>query len=180
MKGNLLKKKKILLNMYNLIMEDNIYHDYMEMMSKELLGLNTKLYKTKEEGDLELYEYLKGYYRELTETICGSCFIMCQTKISALVSDVMKFKNLLPSGEISNFQEKYFKFRKSEIMDFGKDRLNKGLSYASVTNAYANYFKHKDEWNEDWQINVGPAKDSSDILLGFGANPQSSTILKME
>lgn len=112
---------------------------------------------------------LVDYECEGIEGLLGMSFIACQLDITSVVSRCQMFHGLAP--------ELGPKPTKQDLMDVCRETVT-GSAFSKVTgiNAFANYFKHEDEWPVDWsKINPkSPAAETARIVVALGAVPASS------
>jgi hypothetical protein len=115
---------------------------------------------------------------DLIEGRLGLSFVAAQTGLTGIVSGCMR---------IHDFHEKQTGSRQLLGID-GKKKEILGLRNADIVpvdttghsqvegvNAFANYFKHRDEWPHDWtQLENHNEKDTAEVIQAFGAKPGST------
>lgn len=130
-------------------------------------------------------DYYSGLVDEecdVIEALIGAAFVVCQPYITRVVSRVLSIQERA-GDRVRIIQPGKKHEMKDAILRFGDDFIGDG-TYTSlqVIDAYANYFKHHEEW-----FNVSPSTDghmwknilrTKDVLTSVGANLNSSGILR--
>lgn len=99
--------------------------------------------------------------QELVEHLMGISFVMCQVGITHIVStyqsvqDSWVFHQKIKHKNPNLFKDFWGistqkKVSKNDLMRKGNPILSSGYSQIETINAFANYFKHNDEWNSNW------------------------------
>jgi hypothetical protein len=109
------------------------------------------------------------YEWEAIEGMLGMSFVACQLDIISVVSRCLRFHELGPEllGP---------KPSKQDLRELCRETVT-GSAFSKVTavNAFANYFKHEDEWPVDWR-KIKPkslAAETAGIVLALGVVPGS-------
>ncbi|HQR08106.1 MAG TPA: hypothetical protein PLN21_14855 [Gemmatales bacterium] len=108
---------------------------------------------------------------ELLETVLGAMFVLWQTFLSTMISatkelgrhcdNELNLKLSLAQG-------------KGKILRFGSPVLGKtGHTGPEVIDAFANYFKHRDEWPGDWRLLDERSKLTAKVIKRCGAKDNS-------
>lgn len=135
-----------------------------------------KCTKTIEEAETTSNEeYISFVIEEetaLVENLLGTAFVLCQSYIAFVVSRV---KALHKSCEKIGVQLSTTDGSKTDIMRFG-NQLLLGTQYSQVQaiNAFANYFKHHEEWKGHWEQLKGKPAGTVQVLLETGAKQFST------
>ena len=105
---------------------------------------------------------------ELIESLLGTAFVICQTQVTCVVSRIKKLHSFFETqegralGGLDN--------SKAEILNRGATVISgTGYSDVQVIDAFANYFKHRDEWPSDWAVVSGRQAHTVSIISAFGA-----------
>ena len=116
---------------------------------------------------------------EVVENLLGTAFISCQTFITNIVSKIIfihKYhnqQNHLPKLKTTGGT-------RLEILSFG-EKFNGNSKYTSVQiiDAFANYYKHRDEWKHNWNKLNGKSANTARIIMSVGAKSGSTGNLRM-
>ena len=94
----------------------------------------------------ELIDQIIGDETEIVEYLLGTAFVLCQAYITDVVSTVMSLHKFADSQDISL---KTTTNKKQDILRFRHE--GGSFSPTEVIDGFANYFKHRDEWEFNWQ-----------------------------
>lgn len=129
-------------------------------------------------GDVDYIEIVTDEEVELIESLLGTAFVICQTNITCVVSRIY--------GLHSFFQKKEGRSlgalgnSRKALMKQCSDRLPESpYSYVEIIDAFANYFKHHDEWPRDWTYLSGHQVNTRDIISACGAVSGSTENLRL-
>jgi hypothetical protein len=118
-------------------------------------------------------EYLDAVVDDETdviENLLGASFVVCQTYISAVVSRVDALHSLY-KGQHGGAELTTTSTRKRDIMGFGSPRVRGSIfTEVQVIDAFANYFKHRDEWTGKWCKLREPSAATARIIQAVGAS----------
>ena len=114
---------------------------------------------------------------EIIESLLGVAFLVCQTNITGVVSTVINLQEFFRKNERRT--PPGLDKGKSDILAQGAEFI-RGSKYTDVQaiNAFANYFKHRDEWLPDWTKLSKQQADTRDVISAFGAKPGFSGNLR--
>jgi len=112
------------------------------------------------------------------ESLLGLSFVSCQLSITSVVSECKR---------LHEFYERQMGIR--EIAGHKDDKpalLARCTAFVGVTHntvisaidAFANYFKHRDEWGVDWNALKGKALDTAKVIQSLGAQSGSTGNLR--
>ena len=116
---------------------------------------------------------------EIIENLLGTAFVVCQIHITCVVSRLLKLHTFFRKNE-GRLLTGLEKPSKVAIMKQG-GQLIAGSQYTDVMviDGFANYFKHREEWDPHWAaLSDGQAK-TRDVIKAFGATPGSSGNLRI-
>lgn len=106
---------------------------------------------------------------EIVEYLLGTAFVLCQAYITEVVSRV---KGLHKVAESWGTTLSTTSNKKEDILRFGYAKNSS--SPVELIDAFANYFKHRDEWHWDWEkLNV-QQKKTAKVIQEAGARSGSS------
>lgn len=104
------------------------------------------------------------------EDLLGIAYVACQTYITKVVSDI---KWLHKSSDKSNpaCMFKTTSDSKDSILSFGSQVIpSVGYTKVQIIDAFANYFKHRDEWSVDWHELDPKSEKTAKIIMAAGAS----------
>jgi hypothetical protein len=132
--------------------------------------------QAKESRDPEFIETVVEEECDVVENLIGAAFVAGQAEITGVISPVMRLhKRAATDGHILTSTDG----TKSGIMRLGTPvRPSLPYSHVEVINAFANYFKHHDEWHVRWAALTGLAKQTADTIMALGATEGSTGNLR--
>jgi len=115
---------------------------------------------------------------EIIENLLGTAFVVCQTHITLVVSSVKRLHKVFQKSEgrpLSGLEES-----KDKIMRLGATPMGtSAYTDIQVIDAFANYFKHLEEWPHDWtKLKRGLQQKTGDIIVSAGARSGSTGNLR--
>jgi len=114
---------------------------------------------------------------ELIETLAGAAFVVCQTHITAVVTNAIGILDSLRSDAPQ--QPLPLKPDKHALLSSGSPLDSPSqLTRVQVIDAAANYFKHNDEWGPDWSSVRGISARTVANLVALGLNQGSTGNLR--
>jgi len=84
-----------------------------------------------------------------------------------------RFQGDYPGQQLTTTTDK-----KGDIIAFGGSAVAGNYTSVEVINAFANYFKHGDEWDSQWRASKQQQQETIDILRAAGARPGSTGNLR--
>lgn len=107
---------------------------------------------------------------DVIEDLLGAAYVVCQTYITKIISDVIFLhryhKRSNPSSELKTTGD--FKY---SILSFGSKVISGvGYTQVQVIDAFANYFKHRDEWPSDWHKLEERSTKTAEVIMAVGAS----------
>lgn len=113
---------------------------------------------------------------EVLESLVGTAFVVAQAQITGVVSSVMRLHKKAMSDGV---QVAGLKGERREILRLNSPLLTETTySRIQVIDAFANYFKHHDEWKVPWANLDNRSKATADIVAAAGATEGSSGNLR--
>lgn len=131
-------------------------------------------------AEIEYGDMIVDEETDIIENLLGTSFILSQTYISGVVSRVKGLHAFFKKRErrsISNLSSD-----KKDILIFGGETISsmeKEVTDIQVIEAFANYFKHRDEWSQDWSRLSEKQKKAADVIQSFNASSGSSGNLRV-
>lgn len=110
---------------------------------------------------------------EIVEYLLGTAFVLCQAYITEVVSRV---KGLHKVAESWGTTLSTTSNKKEDILRFGYAKNSS--SPVELIDAFANYFKHRDEWHWNWDKFSGKQKATAKVIQEAGARSGSSGNLR--
>lgn len=131
--------------------------------------------QAKRSGNDDYYDALCDDECAFIETIAGSAFIVAQTYITGIVESVKKIAVALCADGKHGIP-----CHKAGILRLGSHKIQ-GTKYtlAEAINAFANYFKHRDEWRYDWKrLTRADQLATAKVISDLGASQGSTGNLR--
>lgn len=134
--------------------------------------------KETEESSLrgtQFYREIQDNEARLVQDLIGTAFVICQAHINSICSRACKIGEFLKDrGSGSTLVSK------KAILGLGEPfRVGFPISKVELISAFANYFKHHDEWPWDWSdAPSGSAKATISAIEAAGATRGSSSNLE--
>jgi|GEM_PF-1467116 len=124
------------------------------------------------EGDPDWFDCHVDEETDVIENLLGVAFLICQCHVTEVVSKVVMLHKLY----VKNYPDNVLTTTsgsKRDIIGFGLDSVG---SYTAVTvlDAFANYFKHRDEWHGDWDTLPARSLHTAAIVESVGGSQGSS------
>lgn len=114
---------------------------------------------------------------DVIEALIGTAFVTAQTEITATASRVKrlhnKFKRDRPDFTLSTTTS-----AKANIFHTSSPIVRSPYSAVEILNGFANYFKHRDEWDAQWRNATPPQQDTIAVIMAAGAEPGSTGNLR--
>lgn len=135
----------------------------------QAIGRSSQNITTAEETkDDEYISFVVDDECEIIESLLGAAFVSCQAIINAISAKVISIhERALSEGHTLATTDG----KKHSILSFGGDRLLlSNYSQVQTINAFANFFKHGDEWSNSWENETGQNRFTIDILVAAGAS----------
>jgi hypothetical protein len=166
----------LVLHLMKLRWEDTTFDAVMGELQAAIRRVTMRIDKASETAS---EEFMKDIYAEeisLIESIAGSAFVVAQTYLTAVVSSAIRLVERVPSGVSVALPTNKSGTHKMQV---GPANTN-GYTPAEYVNAFANYFKHRDEWPYHWASSTGLTKQQQDtvrVITAFGATEGASANL---
>lgn len=123
-------------------------------------------------------EYLEAVVDDecaVIENLHGAAFVICQAEITAVVSHVMRIhKDAMAQGHHLNISDG----TKRGILSMGPPMPGFTYTHVQVINAFANYFKHCEEWNRPWAELTGISEQTVVVISAIGASEYNTGNLR--
>jgi hypothetical protein len=107
------------------------------------------------------------------EYLLGTAFVLCQAYITGVISTIVSLHRF---AESKNESFKTTTNAKKDILRYGCSENE--LSSVEVIDAFANYFKHRDEWGPNWEKLPSKNQKTVQIIQSVGAESGSSGNLR--
>lgn len=152
-------------------------HGSLTPFSQAIKGIDAIIRRAEVENDSAYQGFFLDSDLELIETHLGCAFITCQVFLTAVVSrvkalhDYHQSQGTKPLATTSGL--------KRDILAFGSSPVGtSGFSQIQVIDAFANYFKHRDEWSRPWSELRRQAKETAATITAVGAQEGSTGNLR--
>ena len=129
-------------------------------------------------GNKLYYSVVEDEETLLIENLLGSAFVVCQTYISSVVSRVIKL-------------HRYYESKSGGVILTSSNGTKRGLmstcsnrvrateyTEVQVMDAFANYFKHREEWRTGWEGLSKRNRGTASVIQSVGAEPGSTGNLR--
>jgi hypothetical protein len=111
----------------------------------------------------------------IVESLLGAAFIVCQTKITAIIAGAYDARICLDPLRRSMLP---FKDKALSVLEVGATLGSTGYSAVAAINEVANYFKHHEEWDGvSWEPNKRNEK-TIPVIRALGLKPLSTGNLR--
>lgn len=139
-------------------------------LSESIKACSAKIDEAAQSGDEDYAEHVTDSECAVIEDLLGTAFVGCQIYITATVSGTKHFHEL-SSDEAA--------LEKAAVLSVGSPVLPPtDYTRVQVIDAFANYFKHRDEWSYDWSAFSGRSARTVSIIQAAGAQQGSSGNLR--
>jgi hypothetical protein len=120
-------------------------------------------------------EYLDSVVDEetaVTEELLGAAFVVCQSYITSIVES---FKKLHKKAKIDKLKFTVTNGERKVLLKTGSANVaNSEYTELQVIDAFANYFKHSDQWPLIWTKADNQSKGTIEIIQSVGAQSGST------
>lgn len=148
----------------------------LQPLGEAIHGCGEIIRKAEELGDEQYINAVIDDETEYIETLLGTAFVLCQTYITFVVSRV---KRLHASCEKNIVKLTTSDGSKQAIMQLESNEVDgTKLTEVQIIDAFANYFKHRDEWEGKWADLKVPSSKTVGIIQTVGAQQFSSGNLR--
>jgi hypothetical protein len=114
---------------------------------------------------------------DLIEALLGIAFVAAQTEITATTARVKslheRFQRDFPHSNLTTTTG-----RKADILRDANPVIKPPYTAVEVLNAFANFFKHADEWDAEWRAGTLQQQQTISVLRAAGAVPLSTGTLR--
>jgi hypothetical protein len=129
---------------------------YIEQIINHLRNALDEIYKTKT-GEMDVNRVLEK--EQIIENVIGMVFVTCQMYISGTISDANLFSQ--------------HKLGKRELLKNNSELIpGTSITYVELCDAYANYYKHNEEWKiiDKWNFDTIQTLESAGIKISLDRN----------
>jgi hypothetical protein len=172
------------LTMMLLDFEDYSLRIALDELDSAILGCERRIDGAMTTGNDEYAEAVTDDVCDVVETLLGAAFVLCQNHISFIVSMVQRLHRWAANPTRRRKQKETLTTTPSNklgIMRYDSTGIN-GTPYTAieVMDAFANYFKHHDEWTGAWPHGLKERRQQRNaaIIMAVGAEQCSTGILR--
>lgn len=117
-------------------------------------------------ADPDCVDWLVDDYCELTESLLGAVYVVCQARITQVVSAV---RHLAVYCDANHLAPNLVR-AKPNLLTLGVQHAGTAITQIQGLDALANYFKHRDEWTNptDWSQLKGKSHDTATVVKQLG------------
>ncbi|MEK7782021.1 MAG: hypothetical protein AAB370_11030 [Verrucomicrobiota bacterium] len=116
--------------------------------------------------DADYLEAVVGDECAVLENLLGAAFVTCQAEITAVVSHAMRIH---ADAKAQGHNLSSSDGTKNGILSIGQPIPGSTHTNVQVIDAFANYFKHCEEWDQSWTALAGRSKQTMDVISAMGA-----------
>jgi len=128
--------------------------------------------EAEETNDEDYIDYISNEEIWMVENLLGASFVLCQSYITLVISRIMALHR---SCNLLTTDDSKADISKADIMKLGSPLLlQTGYSQVQIIDAFANYFKHHEEWDKPWEQLPGRSARTVQILFAVGASQFST------
>lgn len=114
---------------------------------------------------------------DFAEALIGASYVVCQAAITAVVSRALHLRRHLKDD--LGLTPQHIPSGKKKLLEMGEQAGSSGYSKVQVLDAFANYFKHRDEWADSSWVNLDDrSMRTVQIIRVAGATPHSTGNLR--
>lgn len=137
---------------------------------------NEEIDKAAKSNNSDYFESVVDDECAVIENLLGAAFVACQAEITAVVSHAKQIHSITVASGINLA---VCDGTKDGILSIGAAMVQ-GSAYTrvQVINAFANYFKHCEEWGSPWLTLTGQSKATAQIISSMGADESNNTNLR--
>jgi hypothetical protein len=159
---------EILLTLIELRLSSPALHRVIESLGKSVDECYGAIDKATKSQNSDYFEDVVNDECAVTENLLGAAFVTCQAEITAVTSHIKRIHAEASARGVNLVSSDG---KKDGILSIGNSTV-RGSTYTQVQviNAFANYFKHCEEWGQPWQGLTGNSKQTADIILQMGAD----------
>lgn len=157
--------------------DEHALYGSLTPFSEAISRIEAMIRQAEVENDQEYQHFFLDSDLELVETHLGCAFVTCQVFLTAVVSRVQALHghhySRAPTPLTTTSGER------PAILAFGSTAVGtSGLSQMQVIDAFANYFKHRDQWRRPWSKLGRLAKETAVTITAVGAHEGSTGNLR--
>lgn len=128
--------------------------------------------EAEETNDEDYIDYVGDEEIGIIENLLGVSFVLCQSYITLVVSRIMALHKSCKGNKIDLSTTDG---TKANIMKLGSPLLlQTEYSQVQIIDAFANYFKHHEEWDKSWNQLPDRSAKTVQILSAIGASQFST------
>jgi hypothetical protein len=127
-------------------------------------------------GDADYIQSVADDESDVLEALIGTALVVAQTEIESAVKMVKRLHQRATSDGHTLVSSKS---ARHEILKIDSPMVTTtNYTRVEVINAFANYFKHRDGWEQSWNHLTGKEKFTVDVIVAAGAKESSSGNLR--
>jgi len=133
-----------------------------------------------EEGNQDEADAVHWFAEEegsIIEDLLGLSFVACEVYITRVTSTLVNLHRYRESHGSVALTTSGPNAR--EMRRFGYDGAVSAVSSVEMLTAAANYYKHRDQWGDDWQNASDQSKETVRVISLAGAKPNHANIFRL-
>lgn len=157
----------------------------LETLGDAIKASEKRLNDAQRTGNAEWAEVVLDEECAITGDLIGTAFVVCQTYITGVVSRVVALhrhhdnQNQTHPLQTTSGSKRQSTAASPSILRFGSRKIGRsGRTVVEIIDAFANYFKHHEEWVGNWTKLSGPSAKTAQTILSVGAKRGSTGNLR--
>ena len=169
------------MNIYQILLKLTRIHGNPETLARVLEALGAAVCESSSEINRAKESRIDGYIDAVVDDECafiesliGAALVASQARITSVVSSIKRVhKRAEKDGHVLRTTDG----SKRGLLVFGGSKPSTH-SQIQFIDAFANYFKHHDEWTGPWSAVTGQSKSTISVISAAGATEGSTGILR--
>jgi len=157
----------------------------LETLGDAIKESEKRLIKAQRTGSADWAEVVLDEECAITEDLIGAAFVVCQTYITGVAARVIGLHRHhdreTPGNPLQTTSDSKYQGTPTRpgIFRFGSRTIGRsGRTAVEAIDAFANYFKHHDEWVGSWTKLKGPGTKTAQTIMSLGASRGSTGNLR--
>jgi hypothetical protein len=170
-----LKAMQVSLRLLDYEIKNDVHAEVLDVLGRGIKAAATRIDRATETGPDEYADAVTNTEIEIVEGLLGTAYVVCQSRITAIAQAALRCRTRIISDGLMFAA---FGDRDHEVRRLGP-RFDAQRSKVELLWAFANYFKHRDEWTSDsWTNPQGLERHTVPAILSAGLEPRSNGNLR--
>jgi hypothetical protein len=148
----------------------------LEPLGSAIRDCSVRIHEAHESGSEDYAEVVTDEEVEIIESLLGAAFVVCQAHVNAIVTRIKGIHRAFRThqGRLLKLSD-----NRDAVLCCGTTPSESGAYPApQIVDAFANFFKHGDEWPHHWGQLNDQQKRAGAVLLAVGATAGSTGNLR--